>query len=115
MLAKSDCSGHIIKFLKNTEERYVYISLRLRGHLAEGKLVSGQTKLLIFPSDLFTFKFSQKVIRYIEIVLKNIDFWLFGGLSSCFFYLMIDFGCKNAKTLSLYVFCQLSSLITLKY
>lgn len=77
VLTKADCSGHIIN---SKQQKYwgavssllmsccsIYISLRLRDHLAEGNLMCRiKQKFQYFPHICLL-----KEIRYIEIVFKN--------------------------------------------
>lgn len=106
VLTKADCSGHIIKF--QTKKYWgavssflmsccsIYISLRLRDHLAEGNLMCRiKQKFQYFPHICLLLNFYRKKLDILKLCLK-IDFWLSDGLPS--FFSSIDFGCKNAKS-----------------
>lgn len=82
VLTKADCSGHIIKFqttkilgssflITNVVLQYLHFSALARPFSGRESHVSDQTKIPIFSPYLFTSKFLQKEIRYIEIVFKN--------------------------------------------
>lgn len=106
VLTKADCSGHIIN---SKQQKYwgavssllmscgsIYISLRLRDHLAEGNLMCRiKQKFQYFPHICLLLNFYRKKLDILKLCLK-IDFWLSDGLPS--FFSSIDFGCKNAKS-----------------
>lgn len=82
VLTKADCSGHIIKFqttkilgssfpITNVVLQYLHFSALARPFSGRESHVLDQTKIPIFSPYLFTSKFLQKEIRYIEIVFKN--------------------------------------------
>lgn len=107
VLTKAGCSRHIIKFqtkkimrsrflILNVVLQYLHFSALARPFSGRESHVSDQTKIPIFSPYLFTSKFLQKEIRYIEIVFKNrfLAIWWFAII----FFSSIDFGCKNAKS-----------------
>lgn len=116
VLTKADCSGHIIKFhtkkklrsrflILNVVLQYLHFSALAWPFSGKETHVSEQKKFQFLPHICLLLNFYRKKFKNRFFAVR----WF-----AIIFFSSIDFGCKNAKALSRYVFRQFSSLITLK-